>query len=112
MNELRPVIVKGNTTDDQTRCIHYHSQLDIIAIKFKCCETYYPCFYCHKSEAGHPAEKWKDEDFNREAILCGVCKTELTIRQYLESNYNCPSCHSAFNPGCHNHNHLYFEMQV
>lgn len=47
------IIVKGRTTDDQTRCIHYHSAVDIIAIKFKCCNTYYPCFYCHEEEAGH-----------------------------------------------------------
>ena len=105
-----PVMVKGSTTDDQTRCIHYHSALDIIAIKFKCCQTYYPCYTCHQEEADHPPERWKEKEWNTKAILCGVCKTELTIQQYLDSNYNCPSCKASFNPGCYNHNHLYFEM--
>ena len=112
MKGQNSIIVKGSKIDDQTRCIHYHSALDIIAIKFKCCQTYYPCFYCHQSDAGHLAEKWKAEELNTKAILCGACKNELTISQYLECNYNCPFCHASFNPGCQNHNHLYFEMPV
>jgi len=103
------ITIKGKTVDEQTRCIHYHSALDIIAIKFKCCHTYYPCFQCHQEEADHQAETWNKDEFEEKAILCGVCKTELTIRQYMDSNYTCPTCLSSFNPGCYNHNHLYFE---
>lgn len=101
--------VKGKITDNQTRCVHYHSPLDIIAIKFKCCNTYYPCYYCHEQEAMHLSEKWKKEEFDTAAVLCGVCKHEMTVAQYLSCNYQCPNCQSPFNPKCVNHNHLYFE---
>lgn len=100
--------VKGNTVDEQTRCTHYYSQLDVIAIKFKCCNTYYPCFYCHEETASHKAEVWTKDEFDTKAILCGVCKQEMTIREYMASNYQCPHCSSNFNPKCSNHNHFYF----
>ncbi len=104
-----PIIVKGKTVDDETRCVHYHSALDVIAIKFKCCNSYYPCYYCHEEEAGHEAELWQKNEFETPAILCGICKTAMTINQYKACNYHCPFCNSAFNPKCSNHNHLYFE---
>jgi uncharacterized CHY-type Zn-finger protein len=96
--------------DNQTRCKHYHSALDIIAIKFKCCHTYYPCFKCHQEEADHQPERWKKEEWNEKAILCGVCKTELSIQQYFDSKYSCPCCSAAFNPGCIKHHSLYFDV--
>ncbi len=104
-----PPVVKGNTIDEQTRCVHYHSVLDIIAIKFKCCNTYYPCYFCHEQAAGHKTEQWLETEFETAAILCGNCKSELTINQYKVCNDQCPMCKSAFNPKCANHNHLYFE---
>ena len=102
--------VKGKLVDKQTRCTHYHSPLDIIAIKFKCCDTYYPCFFCHEETAEHKAEVWSKHEFDTKAILCGICKHEMTINEYKNSNYKCPSCNSGFNPGCSNHDHLYFEV--
>jgi uncharacterized CHY-type Zn-finger protein len=108
---MNPVpIIKGALVDEQTRCIHYHSPLDIIAIRFKCCNEYYPCIHCHEEAAGHPVQRWPQSEWNRKAVLCGVCKTELGIQEYFDSNYQCPHCDSAFNPGCRNHNHLYFEV--
>ena len=103
------VILRGKPVDDETRCIHYHSVLDVIAIKFKCCNCYYPCYYCHEEEAGHAAELWRKEEFETAAILCGICKTTITIAAYKSCNYHCPFCKTAFNPKCSNHNHLYFE---
>ena len=103
------ITVKGNSTDNQTRCVHYHSELDIIAIKFKCCNTYYPCFTCHEEEADHHPERWRQDEWKTKAVLCGACKTEMTIQEYFDSDYICPSCKAAFNPRCKNHNHLYFE---
>jgi uncharacterized CHY-type Zn-finger protein len=47
------VVVKGVEVDSKTRCRHYHSEKDIIAIKFKCCAVYYPCHFCHEETAGH-----------------------------------------------------------
>jgi uncharacterized CHY-type Zn-finger protein len=102
--------VKGKIVDDNTRCIHYHSALDVIAIKFKCCGEYYPCYECHEEDAGHTAEVWKKEEWNYKAILCGICKNEISIQQYLASGDYCPNCNAAFNPGCSKHYHLYFEL--
>lgn len=103
-------IIKGKTIDEQTRCVHYNSDLDIITIKFKCCQTYYPCYYCHQEDTNHPASVWSKSEFNSKAILCGNCKTELTITEYFNSNNCCPKCKEAFNPRCANHHHFYFEV--
>ena len=102
--------VNGKAVDEQTRCVHYHSALDIIAIKFKCCRVYYPCYYCHKEAADHEPMVWNKEEFETKAILCGACMHEMTIVQYKTSNYCCPVCAAAFNPACVNHYHLYFEQ--
>ncbi len=107
-SELAPV-VRGKTVDQHTRCVHYHSSVDIIAIKFKCCNEYYPCYECHEETAGHRSEPWKKNEFDTKAILCGICNNEITIREYLTSNNRCSNCHSAFNPNCNKHYHLYFE---
>lgn len=102
--------VKGLLVDDATRCEHYHSELDIIAIKMHCCNTYYACITCHNLLAQHPSTVWPKNCFNEKAILCGSCKTELTINEYLNSNNICKNCNSNFNPKCSNHYHLYFEQ--
>lgn len=99
--------VRGKTIDAQTRCVHYGTELDIVAIKFRCCGEYYPCHLCHEECAGHEAEQWHLDEYDRTAILCGVCSTELTIAEYRAAD-RCPSCASAFNPRCALHAHLYF----
>ncbi len=103
------ITVKGKIIDDETRCEHYHSPLDVVAIKFKCCGDYFPCYKCHEESTDHQATVWKKEEWNTKAILCGVCKTELTIQQYFDSEDHCPHCNAAFNPNCSKHYHLYFE---
>lgn len=97
--------------DQQTRCTHYHSTSDVIAIKFKCCNQYYPCYQCHEEDADHASALWPLSDFNKKAILCGVCKTELTIHQYMNSHNTCPHCETSFNPNCARHYHLYFDSK-
>jgi len=101
--------VKGMLIDPFTRCAHYHSDNDIIAIKFKCCQTYYPCYECHEQLADHEIARWKKEEFEQKAILCGQCGTELSIEQYIHGNATCPYCKARFNPGCSLHYHLYFD---
>jgi uncharacterized CHY-type Zn-finger protein len=101
-------VVYGFPIDDQTRCVHYHGPTDVVAIKFPCCERFYPCFFCHEETADHPALRWSVEALDEPAILCGVCQHVLTIRCYLRSKYHCPFCGTAFNPGCAHHTHLYF----
>ncbi len=101
--------IHGKLWDNETRCEHYHSQKDIIAIRFKCCNEYYCCYHCHKEEAGHLASVWTKNEFKTDAIFCGNCKNEMSIAAYLNCTYKCPFCQAAFNPGCANHNHFYFE---
>src|SRR5438552_115663 len=84
------IIVKGRTVDSETRCVHYKSPLDIIAIKFKCCSTYYACYECHAEESGHTAKRWGTNELDTKAVLCGNCKNEMTIRQYIGSGNKCP----------------------
>jgi uncharacterized CHY-type Zn-finger protein len=101
--------VYGNPVDAQTRCVHYRTSKDVIAIKFNCCGRYYPCFSCHQECADHPAAVWPEDQWQERAILCGVCRTELTILDYRSSTH-CPSCSAEFNEGCRNHAHLYFAV--
>lgn len=102
--------VNGNDVDAQTRCAHYHREVDIIAIKFKCCGEWFPCFECHSEIAKHQAEVWKADNFDEKAILCGVCGYQLKIEEYLNSDSICPNCQSGFNPNCAKHYDLYFEI--
>lgn len=109
-NPVNNIEVKGPVVDAHTRCVHYHSEKDVIAIKMKCCGEYYPCIKCHQETAGHEVEVWPKTDFDTKAILCGMCYHEMTINTYLNSHSQCPKCGAAFNPGCSKHYHLYFEM--
>jgi uncharacterized CHY-type Zn-finger protein len=101
--------VYGSDVDSQTRCAHYHSDVDIIAIKFKCCEKWFPCFECHTEFTQHTPEIWSANEFDTPAVLCGGCGHQLSISDYLECNSVCPNCCRRFNPGCARHRHLYFE---
>ena len=102
--------VAGVDVAADTRCAHYHSDLDIIAIKFKCCGRWFPCFDCHAETAGHAPGVWPIYERNTQVVLCGGCGHQLSINEYFESDSTCPTCKAKFNPGCANHYHLYFEM--
>ncbi len=102
--------VYGATVDDETRCVHYRTQVDIIAVKFACCGRYFPCHLCHAESVTHEAERWAVGERETKAVLCGVCKSELTISTYL-AVLSCPYCNSAFNEGCRLHTHLYFDVE-
>jgi uncharacterized CHY-type Zn-finger protein len=103
------VPLRGVSVDAQTRCAHYASPRDVIAIRFPCCDVYYPCHACHAEVAGHPPARWPRERFDEPAVLCGACLGTLTVREYLASGHACPRCGAAFNPGCAAHHDLYFD---
>jgi len=103
--------VHGVDVDPQTRCAHYHSELDIIAIRFKCCDRWFPCYECHSEIADHEAKVWPTNERDAAAILCGACGSQLSIDEYFACDSTCPSCDSKFNPGCAKHYHLYFASQ-
>lgn len=92
----------------KTKCTHYHSDKDIIAIKLKCCNKYYSCIFCHNEAENHETQVWSHDEFSNEAILCGNCESLLSIESYLKCNSVCPKCKASFNPGCSNHYHYYF----
>jgi uncharacterized CHY-type Zn-finger protein len=111
MKEIHGEKVYGTDVDANTGCAHYRSPLDIIAIKFKCCGSWFPCYQCHAENADHPPQAWSAGEFETLAILCGRCGYQLSVSEYFNSNSVCPNCASKFNPGCANHYHLYFEIQ-
>lgn len=103
------VNIYGPTVDNESRCIHYQTPLDIIAIKFKCCNKYYPCYKCHNEAASHTIQRLDSSEFNEKAILCGVCKHEMTINEYMMIEA-CPNCDAHFNNRCKYHYHHYFSI--
>jgi uncharacterized CHY-type Zn-finger protein len=109
-NESRPAPprVMGVDLDPNNRCAHFHTELDIIAIKLRCCGEYYGCKECHDDLAGHGLEAWRREEYDTTAVLCGACGAELTIREYLDCGSRCPACGAGFNPRCSNHYRFYF----
>lgn len=100
--------VIGLDVDSETRCTHYHSEIDRIAIKFYCCGNYFPCFECHSAVGCGTHKVWPKGEFSQKAVLCGACGHELTVDEYLQCASVCPSCSAPFNPGCSLHKHLYF----
>jgi uncharacterized CHY-type Zn-finger protein len=104
--------VRGVRVDAQTRCAHYHSPVDVIAIKIKCCGEYFACKDCHDALADHPLEPWPRGDQAVRAVLCGVCQSELTIADYLENATRCPVCAAPFNPNCSDHHEYYFSRPI
>jgi uncharacterized CHY-type Zn-finger protein len=103
--------VRGIGVDAQTRCVHYGSPLDVVAIKMKCCGTYFACKECHAALVDHSLEPWPREEWEQSAVLCGACGSELTIAGYMGSSDRCPACGAAFNPGCREHRGYYFSSR-
>ena len=48
----------GMEVDAQTRCVHWRSAVDIVAIKMACCGVYWACKDCHEALAGHAIAVW------------------------------------------------------
>jgi uncharacterized CHY-type Zn-finger protein len=107
MQHSRPE-VRGVDLDAQTRCAHYRTARDVIAIKMKCCGLYYACKECHEALADHRIEVWPQGEWSRPAVLCGACGYEMTIAEYMISGDQCPLCCAPFNPGCRKHYGFYF----
>jgi uncharacterized CHY-type Zn-finger protein len=104
------MIVRGSNVNERTQCAHYHSDNDVIAIKFKCCDTFYACIKCHEEMAGHPPAVWSKEERHIGAVFCGNCQSTLTIAEYLGCGNVCPRCAANFNPRCADHYDFYFEL--
>ena len=105
-----PPTVHGISVTPLTQCAHWHSPLDIIAIKHYCCQKYYACISCHDAGETHKSGVWPRSRRGDGAVLCGACKHVLSIEEYLNSGSRCTQCGKGFNPGCKNHWDLYFEV--
>jgi uncharacterized CHY-type Zn-finger protein len=104
--------VLGLDLDPQTRCVHWHSPRDIVAIKMHCCGEYYACKDCHDALAGHALVPWPRASWDENAVLCGACGHEMSVLAYLACDNRCPACAASFNPGCREHYRFYFETAV
>ncbi|AMY05467.1 hypothetical protein CD149_03815 [Staphylococcus condimenti] len=102
-------IVHGIDLDDETRCSHYHTPVDVVAMRFKCCDKYYACIHCHNECEDHEPIPWSKDEQDTLAVMCGVCKYEMTIHEYVHTD-QCPNCSAAFNPRCEAHYHHYFTL--
>ena len=100
--------VRGLDLDPATRCVHYRTEVDIVAIRMACCDEYFACKECHEALAGHDLLPWPPNSGKVAAVLCGACSAELTIQEYLTCDDACTRCGAAFNSRCRLHHHFYF----
>lgn len=96
--------------DAETRCAHWHSAVDIVAIRLRCCDRFFACKECHAALADHPLVRWPVTEHDAPAVLCGRCRAVLSVREYLEGGAACPRCGAGFNPRCALHHPDYFEL--
>ena len=96
--------ILGNLTDDEGRCLHYHTKLDIIANKCSICCKFYACYKCHDEFENHPFGRHAVTD--EETVMCGKCGYKFSYAEY-EKTDRCPACLSEFNPGCRDHKGCY-----
>lgn len=101
-------VVHGVLVDTETRCVHYDTTRDVVAIRFHCCGSYYACHACHDTLTTHDATQWPREAYDTRAVLCGRCGSTQSIRGYLDNDDGCPACGGDFNPGCREHSQYYF----
>ncbi|GAD53894.1 hypothetical protein MBEHAL_2654 [Halarchaeum acidiphilum MH1-52-1] len=100
--------VRGVAIDADTRCAHYDTARDVVAIRAACCDTYFACHACHAAVADHEWRVLPRDAFDDPAVLCGACGATLTVREYADCDDACPDCGHAFNPGCKRHWERYF----
>ncbi|MES2153926.1 MAG: CHY zinc finger protein [bacterium] len=101
--------LRGHPLDPQTRCVHWHGPLDVVAFRFACCDGWWPCHDCHDETAGHKAMPWPKSRHAQPSVICGVCRHEMTVAEYVGCNSRCPVCRAGFNPACKGHWPRYFE---
>ncbi len=44
---------QGLLVDDESRCVHYHSEKDIVSLQCYECKKYYACYQCHNTMETH-----------------------------------------------------------
>lgn len=90
----------------ESRCSHWHSELDVLAIQAPCCQKFYACASCHDACEDHSLEPWPSStSVEHNALLCGVCRHSYSIRAYINGPEppRCQACGVDMNPGCKLH---------
>ncbi|WP_197088464.1 CHY zinc finger protein [Corynebacterium occultum] len=100
-------VVRGRGLDEQGRCAHYQSELDVIANRCATCGQWWACFQCHREQADHPFGRMP---LDVPAARCGSCGWEMDYDEYSRIE-KCGGCGHPFNPGCSAHAPLYFKLQ-
>lgn len=107
-------VLRGVDLDAQARCAHHATARDVVALRLACCAPYWACHRCHAELADHSAVPVPTADFGLPRVLCGVCRTLLSVSDFLAVEHGpdpaCPACRTPFNPGCAAHAHLYFAV--
>lgn len=96
--------IYGQLIDEQGRCVHYHSQLDIIANQCNSCHKFYACFNCHNELENHDFSPVSLK--SEQTVLCGNCQQTFTYQTYSNLS-ECSSCQAKFNPSCSLHAEIY-----
>lgn len=97
----------GIGLDSSSRCYHYHTKLDIVALKCAVCQKYYACYKCHDALEEHCFAATKSDEMF--LVLCGSCRQMLTLKEYKTGF--CPYCRMLFNPNCQRHDSIYFSKE-
>ncbi len=90
----------------ESRCTHWHSELDVLAIQAACCRKFYACAACHDACEDHSLRPWPSStSVEQSALLCGVCRHSYSIQEYISGTEPpcCPACGASMNPGCKLH---------
>ena len=85
------VQAQGLLVDHESRCVHYHSDKDIVALQCYECKKYYACYQCHNELESHVFSPYP-----------------LNLKEEYTETGTCPFCNAAFNPACQNHYSIYF----
>lgn len=99
--------IYGSGLDAAGRCVHWHGDADVVALRCGQCHRYYACYMCHDAMEDHGFRAADDSD--ETPVLCGSCMHQLTREQYAAGS--CAYCGHGFNPGCALHHDIYFAKQ-
>ena len=78
---------KGLSEHSETRCSHWHSPRDVLALAAPCCGgDFFACAQCHDEVTGHVLQPWpSDTPLATHALLCG--KEDVKVIPYFFMNY-------------------------
>ena len=94
----------GFIVDDEGRCIHYFSNLDIIANRCGKCGKFYSCYKCHDMAEQHTFLPVHPDE--KDSVMCGACGALYSYNDYSLLT-KCKKCSSPFNPRCALHKSCY-----